>query len=186
MVIFTYKLLCGTIFIPFAVHRPMNPPHSSAREFIHRTVIIGKGSLCLSYFNYAYLKICNEKLADFFKNRDACGLVPVRVHAFLSISGPFLAECTVRWMGDSSDGDSACGLVPVRMHGQKQIFIGRWKTSLAAASHSSDGSWPQNAFIGLVPVRMHSFLCNSGPFLAECTVRWMGDSSDGAPPKEWK
>ena len=96
MVIFTYNLLCGTIFIPFAVHRPMNPPHSSERASIHRTVIIGKGPLCLSYFYYNYIKICNEILADFLRIGDPCGLVAVRVHAFLCNSRPFKTECTVQ------------------------------------------------------------------------------------------
>ena len=35
MVIFKYKLLRGTFFIPFAVHRPMKPPiHRQGQAFI--------------------------------------------------------------------------------------------------------------------------------------------------------
>ena len=119
MYIFKYKLLCGTIFIPFAVHCPMNPPpfigkgeHSSGGD--HRQ---GNLQFCFGFVDTsitANVK-CNRNennegihLVDFSKQRpftakgmsarnrigDACGLVPVRMHVNSFNSGPFIEECT--------------------------------------------------------------------------------------------
>ena len=93
MCIFTYKLLGGTIFIPFAVHRPMNPP------FIGRCTLLWMVRCC--------------------KERHACGLVPVRWRHSAASYRPMkgmqrqVMFFTFRWIFLSGH---ACGLVPVRMH----------------------------------------------------------------------
>ena len=186
MCIFTYKLLCGTIFIPFAVHRPMNPP------FIGRCTLLWMVRCCRerhacglvpvrwrhSAASYRPMKGMQRQVMFFtfrwiFLSGHACGLVPVRMHYPCPMNPPFIGRCTLFWMVRCCRERHACGLVPVRMH---PLFL----ENLLIFHYKFLYNYNRNMINRGVPCRwLLSDECLPFPMNG-------GDSSDGAPRKEWK